>query len=77
MDNYYQSVFEAVTPKYSFRAVLVSLKFTERQTFEFFLNAFTEFAEFSDKNIPFSKRTRTPAAQLPQRQHNTCDRQEL
>ena len=36
-----------------------------KSIFEFFLNVFTEFAEFSDKNMSFSKRTRTPANQPP------------
>ena len=35
------------------------------QTVEFFLNVFTEFREFSDKNMSFSKRIRTPATQPP------------
>ena len=53
---------------------------------EFFLNVFSEFADFSEKIFDYSKRIRTPTNQpplvletsmLPQRQHNTCERQDI
>ena len=53
---------------------------------EFFLNVFTEFSEFSDKKIVITIKVLKPATRpplvletrmLPQRQQDTCERQDL
>ena len=38
---------------------------------EFFLNVFSEFAEFRDKNCHYSKKIRTPATSCVRNQHAT------